>query len=181
MAPQTSRAVRTPSRRALLGAAAWSVPVIAVGTATPAYAVSSTATLAFTVSPTSGFTRRTDQTGVTYVFHGVTALANTGSAATRGLELVVTLPSAYATLGDPTSLSINDGVGGWSFAGGGASAGQYVYRFIPTAQLAPGTTTTASFRLTLAGTLPAILPAIQVNAAASNATGAAATSTPTLT
>lgn len=183
MAPQQpSRAVTTPTRRALLGAAAWSVPVVAVATAAPAYAASTTATLAFTVPPTSGFIRRTDPTTgvVTHEFHGATTLANTGAATTRGLELVVTLPGPYASLGDPRSLSVNDGAGGWSFAGGGASGGQYVYRFTPATQLAPRTSTTASFRLVLAGTLPASLPPIVVNAAASNATGVAASSTPTL-
>lgn len=37
-----------PSRRTVIGAAAWSVPVIALATATPAFAASSPPTLSFT-------------------------------------------------------------------------------------------------------------------------------------
>lgn len=37
-----------PSRRTVIGAAVWSVPVIAVATATPAFAASTTPTLSFT-------------------------------------------------------------------------------------------------------------------------------------
>ncbi len=40
---------RRPSRRTLIGAAAWSVPVIAVATATPAVAASKTPRLSFTL------------------------------------------------------------------------------------------------------------------------------------
>lgn len=164
----------SPTRRTVLTAAAWTVPTIAIASAAPAYAASTTRALTYSTVPAAEITT----VGTTKHFHGTLAVMNPNSFATSGLQIVVGLPSAYSTAG-PTPLVINGGAAGWTTPLAGSSGGVYTYTFTATTQLAARATAHVSFDMDLLGTLPQTLPPITVTASASNMKQVSVSATPT--
>lgn len=160
----------TPTRRALLTAAAWSIPTVAIAAAAPAYA--SSGALIFSTAPSAEITRTP-----TKHFHGTLALTNSHTVATDSLQIVVVLPGGYASA-QPTPLVINRGAAGWTVAAAHAG-GEYTYTFTATTQLGGKQTAHVTFDMDLLGTLPATLPTITVTASARNMTGTSVAAAPT--
>lgn len=165
MAPHDHRTPQ-PSRRSVLGAAAWSVPAIAVVTASPAYANSNgedetepTATsLAVIGTPTAHFAAQ----GTGSVFTAELEIENATASPTSGLHIQVSVPTSYFTVGAPKSISVFDASGPWSHQLVTTPAPIH-YKLVAGTQLAAGSRTTVTIEVELSTAPPTTLPALTLN------------------
>ena len=134
-----------PSRRTVIGGAAWAAPAIVVAAAAPAFAASGPASVTTTVRPASDANGRLP---ITIDFLN----RNTGS--TRLTTVIVTL-TPTPLFGSVTPGSAVDVTGGWTFLGSGNSTTAPTFSFskstgIDGAATSTGTaTTTLSFAVTV--------------------------------
>ncbi|WP_110239777.1 hypothetical protein [Nocardioides gilvus] len=165
----------SPSRRALLGAAAWSVPAITLATAAPAFATSGEAPVAGTklaaVSPAATIT--TTSTGARKIT-GSVVIKNPTTTATTGLQAIFSMPSSYLPSGTP-AMTLSSTIGNWTLTGFANSGSILTVTLNAPRQLAAQSSTTISFSVTAQmPNLPTTAPAVSVRSAASNMPGAPA-------
>ncbi|MBE7324835.1 hypothetical protein IEQ44_09225 [Nocardioides sp. Y6] len=142
------RASVAPTRRALLRATAWSLPVVAVATAAPAYASSQGGgeiiVMAATLSATNGSASSTSN-GTNYIFTGRVTITNPATAPTQGLQVVLTLNGYPLHGNESVSGSGGSGLGAWT-SSVNTSQGIVITLTAPT-QLAGNTSTTVTFKI----------------------------------
>lgn len=149
--PSTTRHQPTPSRRAVLRSAAWSVPVVAVASAAPAYADSGDGAGAIagitampTLRATNGSASSTNS-GINYIFTGQVTITNPATAPTQGLQVVLTLNGYPLHGNESVSASGGSGLGAWT-SSVNTSQGIVITLTAPT-QLAGNTSTTLTFTI----------------------------------
>lgn len=176
------RQIITPSRRSLLTGAAWSVPAVVIAATSPAYADSdedgteaAPAATALTIdeSTTATFTTQDTQTD----FTAAIPISNPTDRATTGLQLQVTVPSAYYTLGAPLGMTITSPDRTW-VATPILSTTPVRYVLTPSTQLAARTSTTIDVHVRLS-TAPSTLAPLTLELVATNVSTATRTLQPT--
>lgn len=102
-------AAPNPSRRTVLAAAVWSLPVVAATTAAPAAAAASGTTLSFSAS--------SYQAAACASITGATVRAQAGGAAAAGVAVTLQLTAGYTFAGGATSTVVTTGSDGTAACG----------------------------------------------------------------
>lgn len=164
----------SPSRRALLGAAVWSVPAISLATAAPSFATSpgaqtpTTSTPSTVAAQTPTATVTTQPDGSRHITGSVTINNPSTTTATVGLQAIFSMPSSYMPTGTP-SLKLSSTIGNWTITGYSNNGTTLTVTLNAPKQLAANASTVLTFDVTAQMPhLPATAPAVSVWAKASN-------------
>lgn len=157
----------SPSRRALLGAAAWSVPAITLSTAAPAFAMTDGAPApAKQLAAQNATATITKQSNGVRTITGSVLINNATATATTALQAIFSMSTAYMPTGIPT-LSLSSLLGTWTYAVHDITGDILTVTLNAPKQLEADTSTTINFSVTAQmSNLPVPLPAVSVHAAA---------------
>lgn len=162
-ATATTHAPASPSRRALLGAAVWSVPVVSLTTAAPAFASSGGAATPTRLSVTAASAQVTTVSGNNRTIKGTMVVHNPTAAATKNLQVVFTVPLGYLPSGGSPQPTLGSTNGPWTLAGFSQAVDHFTVTITAVNQLGAGNSTTIDFALTaLLPGLAAGTPAVTV-------------------
>lgn len=170
------RASVAPTRRALLRATAWSLPVVAVATAAPAYA-SSEGGAVFAASTTvilSAASATTTSRGVNHTITGVMTVENPTDVTTQALRVELTLDDFDFVGNKPPRAGATNG--NWIASVASGSTGPVVVSLLAETQLAPRSSTRVDFTIEAKFRNPNRAHPIHARPAAANLPAAAAVS-----